>query len=146
MIEDMLPLIEGVVTNTHPNLLQLHDDAHGVRAQATCAISRISGKPSVQSRMQSTRCHITLLLNNSFENQIIILKTAFLSCRKNREKIKRPLPPFHYIANSSIQTRVMQQKQFCNAKLTFQEQVLAVGRGFDWLHLPNKALIVGPYR
>ena len=27
-----------------------------------------------------------------------------------------------------------------------QEQILAVGRGFDWLHIPNKALIVGPYR
>lgn len=26
-----------------------------------------------------------------------------------------------------------------------KEQVIAVGRGFDWLHLPNKALIVGPY-
>jgi len=25
------------------------------------------------------------------------------------------------------------------------EQVLAFGRGFDWLHLPNKAVIVGPY-
>lgn len=25
------------------------------------------------------------------------------------------------------------------------EQVLVVGRGIDWLHLPNKALIVGPY-
>lgn len=26
-----------------------------------------------------------------------------------------------------------------------KEQILAIGRGFDWLHLPNKALIVGPY-
>lgn len=26
-----------------------------------------------------------------------------------------------------------------------REQVIAVGRGFDWLHWPNKALIVGPY-
>jgi hypothetical protein len=26
-----------------------------------------------------------------------------------------------------------------------QEQIIAVGRGFDWLHLPNKALIIGPY-
>lgn len=26
-----------------------------------------------------------------------------------------------------------------------REQILAVGRGFDWLHVPNKALIVGPY-
>jgi len=23
--------------------------------------------------------------------------------------------------------------------------VIAVGRGFDWLHLPNKALIIGPF-
>ncbi len=26
-----------------------------------------------------------------------------------------------------------------------REQILGVGRGFDWLHIPNKALIVGPY-
>ena len=26
-----------------------------------------------------------------------------------------------------------------------QEQIVAVGRGFDWLHLPNRALIIGPY-
>lgn len=27
-----------------------------------------------------------------------------------------------------------------------RESVIAVGRGFDWLHLPNKALIVGPWQ
>ncbi len=26
-----------------------------------------------------------------------------------------------------------------------REQIIAVGRGFDWLHIPNKALIIGPY-
>lgn len=26
-----------------------------------------------------------------------------------------------------------------------REQVIAVGRGFDWLHMPNTALIIGPY-
>jgi hypothetical protein len=31
------------------------------------------------------------------------------------------------------------------ADLEHKEQVLAFGRGFDWLHWPNKALIVGPY-
>lgn len=30
-------------------------------------------------------------------------------------------------------------------KTEHMEQVLVVGRGMDWLHLPNKALIVGPY-
>lgn len=29
--------------------------------------------------------------------------------------------------------------------LDHREQIVAVGRGFDWLHLPNRALIVGPY-
>lgn len=26
-----------------------------------------------------------------------------------------------------------------------KERILAIGRGFDWLHLPNQALIIGPY-
>lgn len=29
--------------------------------------------------------------------------------------------------------------------LDHREHILGVGRGFDWLHVPNKALIVGPY-
>lgn len=29
--------------------------------------------------------------------------------------------------------------------LNHREQVIGAGRGFDWLHLPNMALIVGPY-
>lgn len=29
--------------------------------------------------------------------------------------------------------------------LQHKEQIIAVGRGFDWLHLPNRALIIGPY-
>ncbi len=29
--------------------------------------------------------------------------------------------------------------------LEHREQVIAVGRGFDWLHTPNFALIIGPY-
>lgn len=30
-------------------------------------------------------------------------------------------------------------------ELDHREQIIAVGRGFDWLHLPNRALIIGPY-
>ena len=30
-------------------------------------------------------------------------------------------------------------------ELDHAERVIAVGRGFDWLHLPNTALIIGPY-
>lgn len=31
------------------------------------------------------------------------------------------------------------------AELVHGENIIAVGRGFDWLHLPNRALIIGPY-
>ena len=30
-------------------------------------------------------------------------------------------------------------------ELEHREQIIALGRGFDWLHMPNKALIIGPY-
>lgn len=30
-------------------------------------------------------------------------------------------------------------------ELDHAERVIAVGRGFDWLHLPNTALVIGPY-
>ncbi len=30
-------------------------------------------------------------------------------------------------------------------ELDHAERVIAVGRGFDWLHMPNTALIIGPY-
>ena len=29
--------------------------------------------------------------------------------------------------------------------LLHREQIIGVGRGFDWLHMPNTALIIGPY-
>lgn len=31
------------------------------------------------------------------------------------------------------------------ADVEHKEQILAIGRGFDWLHLLNKAFIIGPY-
>lgn len=30
-------------------------------------------------------------------------------------------------------------------EMEHREQIIAVGRGFDWLHLPNRALMIGPY-
>ena len=37
------------------------------------------------------------------------------------------------------------KKQKMEAQLAHGEWVLAVGKGFDWLHTPNMAMIVGPY-
>ena len=41
--------------------------------------------------------------------------------------------------------REMKEVQRPVTILAHKEQILAVGRGFDWLHFPNKALIIGPY-
>jgi len=32
-----------------------------------------------------------------------------------------------------------------HSELVHGENIICVGRGFDWLHLPNRALIIGPY-
>ncbi len=32
-----------------------------------------------------------------------------------------------------------------SSELVHGENIICVGRGFDWLHLPNRALIIGPY-
>lgn len=32
-----------------------------------------------------------------------------------------------------------------DTELVHNENIICVGRGFDWLHLPNRALIIGPY-
>lgn len=41
--------------------------------------------------------------------------------------------------------RMIQLQERPVAELVHGENVIAVGRGFGWLHLPNKALIIGPY-
>jgi len=33
-----------------------------------------------------------------------------------------------------------------HSELVHGEDIICVGRGFDWLHLPNRALIIGPYK
>jgi hypothetical protein len=43
-----------------------------------------------------------------------------------------------HIAKQKASHRPVVETEHC-------EQVVAVGRGFDWLHLHNKALIIGPY-
>src|SRR3989338_10220200 len=44
----------------------------------------------------------------------------------------------HYVIAIRAQKRPVEDMEH-------KEQIIAVGRGFDWLHLPNRALIIGPY-
>ena len=41
--------------------------------------------------------------------------------------------------------RMLRSQQRPVAELIHGENIICVGRGFGWLHIPNKALIIGPY-
>jgi len=42
-------------------------------------------------------------------------------------------------------THIEKTKDRPVTELVHNENIICVGRGFDWLHLPNRALIIGPY-
>jgi hypothetical protein len=87
--------------------------------QGTRVTSRTSGAPSVPSPKRNTRCTSLALAQFTFDLSL-----------------SPQAPPLQLLHAWSLSMM----------RALLQEQVLAVGRGFDWLHLPNKALIVGPYR
>lgn len=57
--------------------------------------------------------------------------------------ILRDLVPIA-IGNRDHVRKIRSQKRPV-AELVHGENIICVGRGFGWLHLPNKALIIGPY-
>lgn len=50
-----------------------------------------------------------------------------------------------FVEGNQQHVRKIHAAQRAPIELDHAEQIVAVGRGFDWLHLPNRALIVGPY-
>lgn len=59
------------------------------------------------------------------------------------EQITNDLIPL-IIGNQKYVREVISEKRPVQ-DLEHKEQIIAVGRGFDWLHLPNRALIIGPF-
>ena len=70
----------------------------------------------------------------------IKLHIMFPDMKKRMVKDLMPLllGNLKHIEEIEIENRPIEEAQH-------QEQIVAVGRGFDWLHLPNKALIIGPF-
>jgi len=60
-----------------------------------------------------------------------------------KDEVFRDLMPFA-IGNQRHVRKVIESNRPIE-HLDHAEQIIAVGRGFDWLHLTNKALIVGPF-
>jgi soluble P-type ATPase len=60
-----------------------------------------------------------------------------------KDEIFRDLMPFA-LGNQRHVRKVIESNRPIE-KLDHGEQIIGVGRGFDWLHLTNKALIVGPF-
>lgn len=59
------------------------------------------------------------------------------------ERIVEDLLPL--IAGNRKYVKEVRAQNRPTVDMEHKEQIIAVGRGFDWLHLPNRALIIGPY-
>ena len=58
------------------------------------------------------------------------------------EQVRKDLMPL-VVGNLKHIASVRRTKREIDAE--HREWMLCIGRGFDWLHLPNRALIIGPY-
>jgi hypothetical protein len=72
----------------------------------------------------------------------ILLKLEQLYPDMKRQMIHDLVP---LILGNIQHSRKIRASQRPVADSEHREQILAIGRGFDWLHLPNKALIIGPF-
>ncbi len=52
---------------------------------------------------------------------------------------------FHLVKGNVAHSTEVRAKKRAPIDLDHRENIIAVGRGFDWLHMPNRALIIGPY-
>ena len=77
-----------------------------------------------------------------------------ISNTEMRDLLRKLYPDMHKVVLNDLLTIVMgnlqhidQNRKSKRPVVTIQhmERVLAVGQGFDWLHRPNFALIVGPF-
>lgn len=60
-----------------------------------------------------------------------------------RPQVRKDL--LELVVGNQRHIRTIREQQRKPIDLDHREQVIAIGRGFDWLHQPNLALIIGPY-
>lgn len=52
---------------------------------------------------------------------------------------------FELVKGNMAHIKELRHKKRAPIDMDHRENIIAVGRGFDWLHIPNRALIIGPY-
>ncbi len=83
---------------------------------------------------------MSTMVDSSVED--IRKKTVSLFPQMRPEIIDDLLP---LLIGNANHIKAIREKQRPITEINHKEFVLAVGRGFDWLHFHNKALIIGPY-
>jgi hypothetical protein len=58
-------------------------------------------------------------------------------------EMRRDLLPL--VVGNVAHIAAVKEEEKAPVDLEHREQIIALGRGFDWLHEPNRALIIGPY-
>ncbi len=86
----------------------------------------------------------TLSVTDCLEDDVNVLESKLHTLFGDMHpRILADLIPF--VLGNAQHTTAMKAMNRPIVDLDHKEQIIAVGRGFDWLHLPNKALIIGPY-
>lgn len=84
-------------------------------------------------------------IKDSTENNITQLLTSlYPSINKVAPNVIRDFVPL--IKGNILHTQIIQLSNRPVKETSHHEWIIAVGRGFDWLHEPNQAIIVGPWQ
>ncbi len=96
----------------------------------------------------------TMLLHGANDQELNLANELETSATDLRLKLKSLYPDMDrqvltdllVLVKGNIQhIRCLREHPRNEVETQHGEQILAIGRGFDWLHMLNKALIIGPY-
>lgn len=95
-----------------------------------------------------------LIFHNGGDERLLISECADAADKEIEERLSSLYDRMHpdilsdllpiALGNRDYVRNIRSQKRPI-AELVHGENIIAVGRGFGWLHVPNKALIIGPY-
>lgn len=85
---------------------------------------------------------LNLFRNQNLSDEELKIKLEIMFPDMKERMIKDLIP---LLLGNLQHINEIEEEQRPIAEAQHQEQIVAIGRGFDWLHLPNKALIIGPF-
>lgn len=129
--------------------------AFRLRDQASRVFGSLSGRPVYALAVGIETDEESLIFHGENGDELNVAElTDDVSEDMIRERLRVLYPDMHPCMIADLAPLIAGNRRHISAlrasgrepiDLQHREQIVAVGRGFDWLHMPNTALIVGPY-